>query len=464
MLSIFSKQLALASIILCAAATGLLAKPNIIVIMADDLGYGDLGYTGSKNIPTPNIDRLANEGVECTYGYVTHPYCGPSRAGFLTGRYQQRFGFETNPPYSRDNTITGMPQDETLFAERLQAVGYKTGVVGKWHIGSHGSHHPNNRGFDFFFGFLGGGHDFFRVDLTEPLGEGYLDTLMRNGKPVDVEGYLTRQLTDEAIGFVERNQDDPFFLFVSYNAPHAPLQAPKESVAKFSHLDGWELQTYSAMVYEMDLEIGRLLNTLESTDLSEDTLIFFLSDNGGPPHWDKSQDAYTSNGTFRGYKGDTYDGGVHVPFLAYWPGTLPAGKTFTKPVVSLDIASTAVSLAGGATSGLEGVDLMPYLKGQDMSAPHKAIYFRRRNSTAWGVVTADGYKWIKNDWDQQSELYNLFSDTAEQNDIIEQEPERAATLKKIWQEWNEQNIPHHFSDIAPFHRDVKQFYKTMKPE
>ncbi|MDP4878695.1 MAG: sulfatase-like hydrolase/transferase, partial [Opitutales bacterium] len=168
----------------------------------------------------------------------------PSRAGFLTGRYQQRFGFETNPPYSRDNPITGMPEDESLFAERLQKAGYKTGVVGKWHIGSHGIHHPNNRGFDFFFGFLGGGHDFFRVDMTEPLGEGYLDTLMRNEKPVDVKGYLTTQLTDEAIGFVERNQDDPFFLFVSYNAPHSPLQAPEETVAQFSHLEGWERQTY----------------------------------------------------------------------------------------------------------------------------------------------------------------------------------------------------------------------------
>lgn len=308
------------------------------------------------------------------------------------------------------------------------------------------------------------GHDFFRVDTREPMDEGYLDPMMRNGSSVDVEGYLTTQLTDEAIGFIERNEKDPFFLFLSYNAPHAPLQAPEESIAKFSHVEGKERRVYSAMVYEMDLEIGRILSMLEDRDLAEETIIFFLSDNGGPPHWDKSQDSYTSNGAFRGYKGDTYDGGVHVPFLAYWPGTLPAGKQFTSPVVSLDIARTAVALGGGDESEMEGVNLVPYFTGEAEGAPHKAIFFRRRNSVAWGVVSSDGYKWIKNDWDQQSELYNLTVDVSESQDIIKQEPERAATLQKVWQEWNKDNIPHTFSDFNVYHGEMKTIYQNMKPQ
>ena len=224
------------------------AKPNIVVIMADDLGYGDLGYTGSDEIPTPNLDRLATQGVECTYGYVTHPYCGPSRAAFLTGRYQQRFGFESNPPYARDNPYAGMPESETLISNRLQAAGYATGIVGKWHIGAHSIHHPNNRGFDFFFGFLGGGHDYFQVDSRQPAAEGYLEPMMRNGKPADVQGYLTTQLTDEAIGFIKRRKEAPFFLFVSYNAPHTPLQAPDETIEKFSAIEDGNRRIYAAMV------------------------------------------------------------------------------------------------------------------------------------------------------------------------------------------------------------------------
>ncbi len=439
------------------------AKPNIIVILADDLGYGDLGYTGSTAIPTPNIDRLATNGVECTYGYVTHPYCGPSRAALLSGRYQQRFGFETNPPYAPDNPYSGMPETETLIAKRLKDAGYKTAVVGKWHLGSNAIHHPNNRGFDFFFGFLGGGHDYWNVDTSKPSEEGYLQPLMKNGRAANVSGYLTDQLTDEAISFIESNRADPFFLYMAYNAPHTPLQAPGKTVKKFKHLEGWERQTYAAMVFELDENIGRIVGSLEAMGLAEDTLIFFLSDNGGPKHWEKDQPAFSSNAPFRGYKGDTYDGGVHVPFIVYWPGKLSAGK-FEKPVVSLDITRTAAALAGADENGLEGVNLIPFLKGENQTAPHDAIYFRRRNNAAWGVVSGDGYKWLKNDWNTQNELYNLWADVAETNDLINAEPERAKTMADMWNAWNETNVPFSFSDYIEYHRRVQEFYKNLEPK
>ncbi|MEO0795502.1 MAG: sulfatase-like hydrolase/transferase [Verrucomicrobiota bacterium] len=458
------KPFALFLIALSLSVSAFAKQPNVIVIMADDLGYGDLGFTGSKEILTPNLDRLAKEGVECTYGYVTHPYCGPSRAAFLTGRYQQRFGFEANPPYARLNKYSGMPESEILISQRLKKEGYKTGIVGKWHIGAHAIHHPNNRGFDYFFGFLGGGHDFYRVDSRNPVGEGYLEPMMENGKPVDVEGYLTDQLTNIAISFMERNQSEPFFLFVSYNAPHTPLQAPKETVEKYAGLPSWERQTYAAMVDNMDENIGRIVQSTEDLGIAKDTLIFFLSDNGGPRHWDKSEPAFTSNAPFRGHKGATYDGGVHVPFIAYWPGTLPAGTQFDKPVVSIDISRTAIDLAGADAEGMEGVNLVPFLSGETTESPHEAIYFRRRNNAAWGVVTDDHYKWLKNDWDQPNELYNLKADPAEQNDLIALEPERAATLEKKWKAWNKDNIPFTFSSFERYHKQMDDFYRTMKPE
>lgn len=454
-----------AALTMALVAVSAAARPNVVVILADDLGYGDLGYTGSTEIPTPNIDRLAQGGVECTYGYVTHPYCGPSRAALLTGRYQQRFGFEANPPYAIDNPYSGMPESEVLIARRLKDAGYKTGMVGKWHLGSHAVHHPNRRGFDFFFGFLGGGHDYFRVDTREPPREGYLQPMMRNGVAANVEGYLTTQLTDEAIGFVERNHADPFFLYVAYNAPHTPLQAPKETVEKFSHLDGGrERQTYAAMVHEMDRDIGRLIHALEVNGVADSTLVFFLSDNGGPRHWDKTKPAFTSNAPFRGHKGNTYDGGVHVPFLAYWPGTLPAGTTFPKPVVSLDITRTAAELAGAAPGDMEGVNLLPFLKGEKDGAPHEGIYFRRRNHAAWGVVTPDGYKWLKDDWDGENELFNLFADIGERTDLIDREPERAKAMEAQWKAWDEDNIPFTFSCYTRYHERVQEFLKDLEPQ
>ncbi len=214
-------------------------QPNIIVIMADDMGYADAGFTGAKDILTPNLDALAASGAVFTQGYSNHPFSGPSRAALLSGRYQHRFGFETNPAYDVNNTLLGISTGEKLFPKRLQEAGYKTAGFGKWHLGAAYPFHPNKRGFDYFYGFLGGGHDYFRVNNTVEAGEGYQMALIRNEKPASFDGYLTTALSRDAVTYINDNVkgDKPLFLYVAYNAPHQPLQAPKEDIARYAHIE-----------------------------------------------------------------------------------------------------------------------------------------------------------------------------------------------------------------------------------
>ena len=254
-------------------------RPNIVVILADDLGYADLGFTGSKEIFTPNIDALANNGVVFKNGYVTHPYCGPSRAGLLTGRYQARFGMEVNAAHSPDDPYMGLPVEELTFAKRMQQAGYKTAVMGKWHMGSHPNFHPNNRGFDEFFGFLGGGHDYFPESVKVSSAE-YSIALSRNGKPAQLNEYLTTAISKEAARFVSATEQ-PFMMYVAYNAPHSPLQATEQDLAKYQHIADLDRRTYAAMIDSMDQGVGRIVAALKQSEKLHNTLIFFLSDNGG---------------------------------------------------------------------------------------------------------------------------------------------------------------------------------------
>ncbi len=455
LISVFSLSIAV-------EAADMSERPNIIVILADDLGYQDVGFNGCTDFATPNIDSLAKKGVRFANGYVTHSFCAPTRAGLMTGRYQQRFGFETNPPYDIHNTHSGLPKSEITIAKRLQKVGYRTGMVGKWHLGASHIHHPNNRGFDFFFGFLGGGHDYFRVDVTQPAHEGYLQPLMHNKQPATVKGYLTGQLTDEAIGFIDRNKEKPFFLYVAYNAPHTPLQAPKQTIEKLGHIKHKQRRAYAAMVVEMDECIGRIIDTLEQNKLHQRTLVFFLSDNGGPLNDKDPQKSFTSNSPLRGGKGDLYEGGVHVPFVACWPGKLKAGQVYDKPINSLDITRIAASLAGADQTNLEGVDLIPYLTGDKKGTPHDYLYFRRRNGVVWSIISGDMQKLIKPTWlDKHTEYYNLANDISEKNDLLSQSSKEAQVLKDEWDRWNQLNIPIAFSDYAFYHKQMEEFYQTM---
>jgi arylsulfatase A-like enzyme len=295
-----------AALVPLAAAETPARKPNLIVIMADDLGYQDVGFNGCKDIPTPHIDRIAAEGVRFDSAYVPYPVCAPSRAGFMTGRYPQRFGFERNPQYKPADPAMGLSREETTIADSLRAAGYATGLIGKWHLGAHLSLHPLERGFDEFFGHRGGGHIYFCDELTirdsgkaKNEAESYRTFIERGRSPVKTTGYLTDVFSQEAVEFIARHKERPFFLFLSYNAPHAPLQATETYLSCFPHIADDRRRTYAAMVSALDDGVGRVLDTLQTHGLSNDTMIFFLSDNGGPEAVNASD-----NGILRGGKSD----------------------------------------------------------------------------------------------------------------------------------------------------------------
>ena len=430
-------------------------KPNILIILADDLGYADLGYTGSKIIQTPNIDTLASNGVIIKNGYVTHPYCGPSRAGLVTGRYQARFGMEINASYSPFDMQMGLPDDEKTFATRLKSANYRTGIIGKWHLGAAYNFHPNNRGFDYFYGFLSGGHDYFpqSVHTHLPLitengrlnygaNEGTYLPLQRNNGVGDFNEYLTTALSRDAAQFVE-DGDQPFCLFLSYNAPHTPLQAPDAFIKKYKHVEDREERIYAAMIDAMDEGIGRVLASLKDSGKFDNTLIFFLSDNGGtvPQPWNPREN-WCDNGPFKDGKTSVYEGGVHVPFIIHWPAVLDGAKTFFPIVSSLDIAATAVTVGEGDLSGkpLDGVNLIPYLTGENPDRPHEAIFWRSRSHHSWAVRTERAKYLHQNGKSKGPELYNMVEDPYEKNNVVEDFPEIRSQLATLWNEWNTDNM------------------------
>ena len=356
-------------------------KPNIIVILVDDMGYADVGFNGCKDIPTPNIDRIATNGVKFTNGYVTYSVCGPSRAGLLTGRYQQRFGFERNPQYLPNDPNMGLPKEEKTLAEVLKQVGYTSGIIGKWHQGANISNHPLNRGFNEFFGHLGGGHRYLPEELTIKNSysvnnetDSYKTWIMRNHEPIQTKKYLTDEFSDEAVRFIEKNQKEPFFLYLAYNAPHGPLQATKEYLDRFPNITNQKRKTYAAMVSAVDDGVGRLLKQLEDLNLDTNTLVYFLSDNGGP-----EQDNGSDNGPLRAGKSSVYEGGYRVPFAMQWKGTV-SPQVYNNPVSSLDIFATIAALSKAPVNNdkpLDGINMIPYITGENTSLPHETIYLRK---------------------------------------------------------------------------------------
>ncbi len=411
-------------------------RPNIVIIVGDDMGYADVGFHDCKDIPTPSLDGLAAGGVRCTNGYVSGPYCSPTRAGLLTGRYQTRFGHEFNPSGSPDH---GLPLSEATIADRLKAAGYKTGLVGKWHLGASVAMHPNARGFDEFFGFIAGAHTYLP-------GQGA--PLYRDREEVKETEYLTDALGREAVAFIDRHQDQPFFLYLAFNAVHTPLEAQEERLAKFAKIVDPKRRKYAAMMSAMDDAIGEVLAKLDADGLSDNTLVFFISDNGGPTMATTATNG-SINAPLRGSKRTTLEGGVRVPFLVKWPGKLPAGKVYEQPVIQLDATRTALEAAGIETAGdekLEGVDLLPYLAGENNDAPHEALFWRFGPQMAvrqgdWKLVkydpVVDGGKKGATD----ARLYNLAEDISEEDNIIAEEPEKAKELQAAWDEWNKSNVP-----------------------
>lgn len=429
---------ALLAILMCGACSGPDAAvapaeeeepPNFVVILADDLGYADVGFQGLRDFATPNIDRLADRGVRFTNAYVSHPYCSPSRAGLLTGRYQHRFGHVRNPKFRAGE---GLPLSETLLPQALAEAGYVSGIVGKWHLGDAPRFHPLERGFDEFFGLLGGGHDYFK-SAGIYAGE-YLIPLEAHGEPIPVEGYLTEQLTQAAVDFVRHHAEQPFFLYLAYNAPHGPLQAPPSLLDRVSSIDDPRRQTYAAMVTSLDDGVGEVLALLEELGIGDGTMVFFLSDNGGPTPANASD-----NTPLRATKGTVYEGGVRVPFVLAWPGHLPAGRTYDAPVSALDIFPTAVAAAGvEAPTNLDGVNLVPYLLGAEGAPPHEQLFWHSDEGDQFATRTAE-HKLVRV-LDREPELYAIGEDISE-SDPASEDDGRIRELFRAIESWHADHPP-----------------------
>jgi arylsulfatase B len=411
-------------------------RPNIILLLADDLGCGELGFQGNREIPTPHLDSIARSGVRFTQGYVSAPFCSPSRAGLMTGRYQTRFGHELNAiGKQNDEPGVGLPLTETTLADHLKAAGYATGLVGKWHLGGRPEFHPQRRGFDEFYGFLHEGHFFYpppfrgavtRLRVNEPA---YDDgnPVRRGSQPVVEAEYLTDAFAREATAFVERHARQPFFLYLAFNAVHSPMQAPVPLVRRFDSIRDEQRRVFAGMLVSMDDAVGRVVGKLRELGLEEDTLIFLLSDNGGP-----TAELTSSNEPMRGGKGQLWEGGIRVPFAVQWKRRIPAGGVFEQPVISLDILPTALKAAGvGVPERLDGVDLLPQLTGARREAPHDSLYWRygtnvalRRND--WKIVRQAERRGEEAAW----RMFDLRRDPGETRDVSVAQGEEFRRLRR----------------------------------
>ena len=403
--------------------------PNILLILADDLGYGELGCQGNPEIPTPNTDSIAKNGIRFTAGYVSGPYCSPTRAGLMTGRYQTRFGHEFNDAASGTR---GLSLAEKTFADHLKALGYATCAVGKWHLGHLDEYKPMRRGFDEYYGVLGNPGSY-----SKP--RGFIDSILSPNEQIvsDKEFYTTDAFADRAVDWLERHKDGPWFLYLPFNAQHAPLEATQKYLDRFTAISDPKRRTFAAMLSAMDDAIGRVLAKVRSLGQEEDTLIWYLSDNGGP-----TQSTTSKNDPLRGFKATTWEGGVRVPFMVQWKNRLPAGKVYDHPVIQLDILTTCIAAAEGKVDPawkLDGVDLLPYLSGKNNAKPHETLYWRFGQQ--WAIRHGNMKLVVARDGSGQPELYDLVDDIGESKDLAGSQPEKVKELQALWDRWNAEQAP-----------------------
>jgi len=457
-------------------------RPNIIILLADDLGKTDISHYGGETAQTPNIDAIGEHGVTFTDAYCTSPICSPSRASMLTGRYQQRFGFETQPlnryprnrleynvyrhlmdmgdwraqklesvPRRKDMLRQGLPPSEITLSELMQANDYNTGLIGKWHLGYTEPFLPTARGFDYSYGFyeaftlydaiddpdiVNHRHDYFASKHIWAQERNDTCAIRRNEVEIEEDEYLTFAIAREAIQFMEKNQSDPFFMFVSFSAPHTPFQAPKAYYDRFAHVEDQNKRTYYSMIAALDDAVGRVMKSVNDLGLSDNTLVWFASDNGGATYT-----GATDNAPLKGGKFNHFEGGINIPCMVQWPGTIPSGEQMNAPVSLMDIFNTSAAAARielPPNTDYDGVDLMPQLKGETVIAPHEALFWRSHHMKA---ARWQEWKLVVDGRDDRMWLYDLSNDKEEQVNRVADHPDIVSGMIKRMSEWEASLAP-----------------------
>lgn len=397
-------------------------KPNIILILIDDAGYADFGFSGSKEFKTPNIDRIANNGLVFTDMHASASVSGPSRSGLMTGRYQQRFGCETNTSLD----IVGVPTNERFFSEILQLEGYKTAAFGKWHLGSTFEQHPNSRGFDEFYGFLGGARGYF---FNESFLNHETKGIMHNREYVRFDGYLTDVFADKAVDFIDENKKNPFFIYLSFNAVHSPFEAKDSDIALFKNTSR---PTLAAMTWALDRAIGKVLNKLEDEHIIDNTLIMFMSDNGGDFSKGNSKDNYP----LKSEKGLEFEGGHRVICTFRWDNVIPKHTRFDGLSSMLDIFPTVLNVSGSdykSNKKVDGVNLIPFILGKKNNNPHEWLFWRIER---WKAVRYNNFKLVSAQG-VGDRMYDLSNDINETIDLRHTHSELYKEMKKRLYEWED---------------------------
>jgi arylsulfatase A-like enzyme len=421
-----------------ATAPQLPARPNILIILTDDMGYADIGVNGCKDIPTPHIDSLAKRGVRFTDAYANGSFCTPTRAALMAGRYQQRSGNE-----DLDNVSGPLPRAVTTLPQRLKASGYATGMTGKWHLGSAAGFRPTERGFDEYYGILGGASSNF-PGIIPGKKPGSRLMVVRGITPEPATEYLQDAWAHEAVRFVGAHRDKPWLFYLAFNAVHTPVQATEKYLQRFAHIEDKQRRVYAAMLSAVDDGVGAVLAKLAETGQLDRTLVVFHNDNGGPTT--RNAINGSRNTPLRGSKCETFEGGIRVPLLMQLPGVIKAGSVYRQPVITMDITATAVALAGADATGLEGVDLVPFVNGTKAGSPHDVLFWRSRTRNNNHGARQGDWKFVYSTEGSEAPgpkqtpardmLYHLADDIGEQRDLAATHPEKLAELKKLYEAWS----------------------------
>lgn len=437
------------TILSSAGAANNTGKPNILVVLCDDLGYNDVSFNGSKDVKTPQLDKLAKNGAICTSAYVAHPFSGPSRASLMTGRYPQLIGTPYNLPEQGLEPNVGVPVNEAFMSNVLHDNGYFTAALGKWHLGSLPQFHPNSRGFDEFYGFLGGGHQYFADQYLKTYANylksgskkyaGYFSPMIHNQELANESGYITDVLSNEAINIINTSAkgDKPFFMYLAYNAPHTPLEALDSDMKKFSSIKDKDRRTYAAMVYAVDRGVGKIVKALKANKQFDNTLIVFLSDNGG------DFDHGACNFPLKGTKGDSWEGGFRVPMFWHWPAQIAPKTSIDYPISSLDLFPTFAKLANATLPAgkiVDGLDIMSVLKGEKRPSDDRMIYVFRHREGYNDVAARKGDWKITRMGNEPWQLYNITDDKCEKKNMSGRDPERLKSMIVEMQKWTKTHV------------------------